>query len=76
MDCKKVQQKIFRFIYGESDEHELRQIKSHLDRCGDCRAESELIADILTQLRNGLPDDPVPDGFKERVLQRINALSD
>lgn len=74
MDCKKVQQKIYRFIYGESDEHELRQIKAHLDRCGDCMAESALIADILTQLKNGLPDDPVPEGFKERVLERIDAI--
>jgi anti-sigma factor (TIGR02949 family) len=76
MDCKKVQQQIFRFIYGESDEHELRHIKAHLDRCGDCQAESALIADILTQLKDALPDDPVPDGFKERVLQRIHAMSD
>jgi len=74
MDCKMVQQKIYRFIYGESDKDELRMIKAHLERCGACRAEQALIADILEQLRNGMPDDPVPHGFKERVLERIHAI--
>jgi anti-sigma factor (TIGR02949 family) len=76
MDCKMVQQKIFKFIYGESDPDELRLINAHLERCGDCRAERELIADILEQLKRGMPDDPVPQGFKERVLERIHAISD
>jgi anti-sigma factor (TIGR02949 family) len=76
MDCKMVQQKIFRFIYGESDPEELRHINAHLERCGDCRAEQELIADILEQLKRGMPDDPVPHGLKERVLERIQAISD
>ncbi|MCH7472586.1 zf-HC2 domain-containing protein [bacterium] len=72
MDCKKVEKVIFRFIYGESGEHELRRIKEHLDRCGECEKERLIIADILEQLRNGLADDPVPAGFRERVLALIH----
>ncbi len=71
MDCKMVERVIFRFIYGESDAHELKKLKEHLDRCGECRKERDIIADILHQLKIGLPDDPVPDGFRERVLARI-----
>jgi predicted anti-sigma-YlaC factor YlaD len=71
MDCRKVERVIFRFIYGESDAYELRKIKEHLDRCGDCRKERDIISDILEQLKCGVPDDPIPDGFRERMLARI-----
>jgi anti-sigma factor (TIGR02949 family) len=70
-----VQQKIYGFIYGESDEYELRKIKEHLEICKACAKEYALIEDILKQLRKGLPDDPIPDGFKERVLDRIHTLA-
>ena len=43
MDCKMVQQKIFRFIYGESDAHELRKVKEHLELCNECLKECELM---------------------------------
>ena len=75
MDCKMVQQKIYSFIYGESNEHELRKIKEHLERCGACAKEYQLIGDILTQIKSNLPDDPVPKGFRERVLSSINMLA-
>lgn len=71
MDCKMVERVIFRFVYGESDSHELNKMKEHLDRCGECRKQRDIIIDILDQLKRGLPDDPVPEGFRERVLQRI-----
>jgi anti-sigma factor (TIGR02949 family) len=75
MDCKAIQQVIFRFIYGESSADELRKIKAHLDRCGDCKAEGEVIAEILEKLKGALPDEPVPDGFRERMLARIQAVA-
>jgi anti-sigma factor (TIGR02949 family) len=71
MDCKMVERVIYRFIYGESDSHELHKMKEHLDRCGECRRERDIIVEILDQLKRGLPDEPVPDGFRERVLKRI-----
>lgn len=71
MDCKKVEDKIFRFLYGESDTHELEHIKAHLDRCGECRRQSEIIGEILTQVRNCLTDDPLPEGLRDRILLRI-----
>jgi mycothiol system anti-sigma-R factor len=76
MDCKKVEQAIFRFLYGESDAYELKHIKTHLDLCGDCKRESEIIGEILSQLKNCMTDDPVPDGLRERILEKIQAGAD
>jgi anti-sigma factor (TIGR02949 family) len=74
MDCKMVQQRIYRFIYGESDAHELSQIKDHLEHCGGCRREREIIEEILAKIKQGLTDEPVPITFKQRVLARVHAL--
>jgi anti-sigma factor (TIGR02949 family) len=75
MDCKMVERVIYRFIYGESDAHELKKIKEHLERCGECRRERDLIEEILGQLKEALPEAPVPDGFRERMLARIKTES-
>ena len=71
MDCKAVQQQIFNFIYGEGAPHELAKTKEHLDKCGHCREEREIIAEILKQMEQCLADDPVPAGFHDRVLTRL-----
>jgi hypothetical protein len=75
MDCKKFQQVIYRFIYGESNTIELRKIKAHLERCQGCEKERLIIEDILVQLKTDASDcqEPCPDGMKERLLSRIKA---
>ena len=72
MDCRKVENVIFRFLYGEASIDELRHIKFHLDKCGHCRRESEIIADILNQLKESMETEPVPDGLRDRVLAKIH----
>ena len=74
MDCKAIEREIFRFIYGEGDAIRLRLIKEHLDKCGHCTRERDIIADILAKLKDGYPDEPLPDGLRERVLAAIHAL--
>ncbi len=73
MDCKAIEREIFRFIYGEGDTVRLKRIKDHLDKCGHCRRERDIIADILARLKDGYPDEPLPEGLKERVLAAIAA---
>lgn len=75
MDCKKVEKAIYSFIYGESNASELADIKVHLDLCGHCKKESEIIDDILAQMRNSLEEEAVPDGLRNRVLSKIQSES-
>jgi mycothiol system anti-sigma-R factor len=76
MDCKAIEREIFRFIYGEGDADRLRRIKAHLDVCGHCARERDIITGILAQLKDGYPDDPVPAGLRERVLASIRIAVD
>jgi len=71
MDCKKIQRVIFRFIYGESDGLELMSIKAHLDRCSECRRESEIIDGILMQIRGAVNIDAPPAGICDRMRERV-----
>ena len=76
MDCKAIQQAIYRFVYGESDSTELRQIKGHLDRCKECKQESELIGDILGKLQSHAKEERsagLPEGCRDRILGKIYA---
>lgn len=73
MDCKKIQHVIFRYIYGESDEVELRMVKAHLDRCTECRREREIIAGILSQVRGCFSVEEPPPGLREKTLDKVKS---
>jgi uncharacterized CHY-type Zn-finger protein len=74
MDCKAVQQHIFRLVYDEADPHELRKLQEHLAVCGACRQEQEIIESILKQLRECLCDDPLPEGCYERMKSNLEEV--
>jgi predicted anti-sigma-YlaC factor YlaD len=74
MDCKAVQRAIYRFVYGEGDEHELVEMRNHLDRCKECREEQALIDSILAKLHAHATEERcacLPDGCRERMLDGI-----
>ncbi len=73
MDCKKIQQVIYRFIYGESNTIELRKIKAHLERCSSCQEERLIIEEILVQLKTEATaaKEDCPECVKDRMLDGI-----
>jgi anti-sigma factor (TIGR02949 family) len=76
MDCKAVQKVIYRFVYGESDQAELMQVKRHLDRCHECEQERQLIGDILNKIQTIAAQEnteALPHGCRERILGKIHS---
>ena len=71
MDCNKIQQVIYRFIYGESNTIELRKISAHLERCSSCQEERLIIEEILVQLKSEAVEEPCPECVKDRLLEGI-----
>lgn len=74
MDCKAVQQHIFRLVYDEADPYELRKLQEHLAVCDACRHEQEIIESILKQLKDCLCEDPLPDGCYERMKTNLQKV--
>lgn len=72
MDCKKIQQVIYRFIYGEGNTVELRRIKAHLEQCKGCQEERLIIEDILVQLKEKAAEaEECPECVKDRMLENL-----
>lgn len=60
------------FVDGELDEQERGELLAHVEHCPSCRdALSELM--ILHTMFEELPELDAPDGFAERVLDRVHA---
>lgn len=70
MRCKHVKLKLDRYIHGDLPDTVSENIKMHVSNCWDC-------ADALSRMRKleGLLKDtslpPVPEGFSERLMQRV-----
>ena len=59
------------FADGELNETERSDLLSHLEQCEACRERlSELM--ILHAMFEDLPELDAPDGFSERVLERLH----
>ena len=59
------------FADGELNENERSDLLSHLEQCDACRERlSELM--ILHAMFEDLPELDAPDGFSERVLERVH----
>jgi anti-sigma factor (TIGR02949 family) len=71
MDCKAIEREIYQFIYGDGDADKLRRIKEHLDKCGACVRERDLIAEILVKIKDALPAEELPEGCRERMLEKL-----
>lgn len=76
MDCKKVQDVIFNFVYGESSEAELEATRDHLEKCGDCARERQVIEKLLSKIKGCEAQEPVSDDCRNRMLSKIkNSLA-
>jgi anti-sigma factor RsiW len=63
-------ERIYRYLDGELDQAERRDLERHLDGCPSCRralAERRRVGEAAA----GLPDLALPPGFSRRVMERI-----
>lgn len=63
--CESIRDLLPEFVREELRADEMAAVDAHLETCGECRAEREAIASILT------PIAPLPAGFEQRVLQAV-----
>ena len=73
--CQEVEELIFRFACGEASASELAKMKEHLDECGDCQRERDVLAKILSELKGCREDCCIPQGFRERVLVKVKSVA-
>jgi mycothiol system anti-sigma-R factor len=64
--CDDLAERIERFLDGELDQHEARELDAHLDDCLPCTSERELRARIRSLVREGCAER-APAELVERV---------
>jgi hypothetical protein len=70
MKCDRIQEDIKAYIDGELGWFARRRVARHLAHCAACKTEFEEITKLSLELRE-LPDAPVPDRLRSRVLSQI-----
>ena len=70
--CEEYTAALSAFADGELNENERNELLAHLEHCEACRDKlSELM--ILHTMFEELPELDAPEGFSERVLDRLHA---
>lgn len=69
MNCREYETRLSALLDGELPEEERAGTEGHLESCPACRAYFEDLRAIRAAL--GREDAPVPEGFAERVMERV-----
>jgi anti-sigma factor RsiW len=72
-DCSEIGLMLGAFEDSELEPHEMQEVAFHLARCDDCTVALAEISALGRQLRTAT-QHPEPDGFKDSVMTRIEAL--
>ncbi|MGO1397664.1 MAG: mycothiol system anti-sigma-R factor [Brevibacterium yomogidense] len=64
-------ERIYHYLDGELESHEITKIQAHLDDCTDCSSEFEIEALLKELVRRSCTAGQAPEGLRERIQQRI-----
>ena len=69
--CEQYAAALSAFVDGELSENEKEEVLSHVEHCQNCREYlSELM--IVHTMFEEMPELDAPEGFSERVLERVH----
>ncbi|GAA1763497.1 mycothiol system anti-sigma-R factor [Nonomuraea bangladeshensis] len=70
-DCREVLDKVYAYLDGELTEHDVVEIRVHLDECSPCLKEYDLDKAVKALVAKHCGCDPVPADLRSKVLDRI-----
>ena len=73
-DCREVLDKVYLYLDGEADDVDCGKIRQHLDECSPCLRRFGLEQQVKSLVARSCGCDPVPEGLRVRVLQRIREV--
>ena len=72
-DCKDVLDRVYMYLDGEMDAHDLAVIRQHLDECGPCLRQYDLDEAVKTLVRRSC-HEAAPEQLRLRILTRISEV--
>jgi anti-sigma-K factor RskA len=59
------------YVLGAVAREEVPLVRAHILSCDDCMAEADLLAEVAGNLALAVEDEPLPEGFADRVLEQV-----
>ena len=72
-DCKDVLDRVYEYLDGELDAHDLAVIRQHLDECGPCLRQYDLDEAVKALVRRSC-HEAAPEQLRLRILTRISEV--
>ncbi|MEU5862135.1 MULTISPECIES: mycothiol system anti-sigma-R factor [unclassified Nonomuraea] len=73
-DCREVLDKVYAYLDGELTDHDVSDIRVHLDECSPCLKEYDLDKAVKALVAKHCGCDPVPADLRSKVLARIEQV--
>ena len=74
VDCRYVAQRVNQFLDGELDEAEADDLRHHIDACGHCLDEADLLDALKRLIRRASTCPQAPEALRLRVVTQIHSV--
>lgn len=64
------------YVLGAVSPEETEYVRAHIVACDECMAEADSHSTIVSSLAHSVDDEPLPDGFIDRVMARAHEESE
>ncbi|HEY7486853.1 MAG TPA: mycothiol system anti-sigma-R factor [Streptosporangiaceae bacterium] len=72
--CSEVLARVYTYLDGELDQGGYSEVKQHLDECSPCLREYGLEEAVKKLVHKSCGCEPVPEGLRDKVLNRIQQV--
>lgn len=74
VDCAEILDKVYSYLDNEISEHDVVQVRHHLDECGPCLRQYGLEQVVKALVARSCGCDPAPADLRAKVLMRIRTV--
>jgi mycothiol system anti-sigma-R factor len=73
-DCSEVLERLYEYLDGELDTHDLGKIKQHLHECGPCLTEHQVEQMLKALVRRSCGSECAPDQLRAKIMVQITQV--
>ncbi|HET9658263.1 MAG TPA: mycothiol system anti-sigma-R factor [Kineosporiaceae bacterium] len=66
--------RVYEYLDGEMDQHDLAKIRQHLEECRPCLSQYDIDLAMKALLRRSCTCEPAPQELRARILIRITEV--
>ena len=72
--CSEVLDRVYEYLDGEMNEHDVAKIRQHLEECRPCLSQYDVDLALKALLRRSCACEPAPEELRARIMVRITEV--